>query len=193
MTYKPKNYTHLIGTPGFSEKLLTNHFKLYEGYVTNVNKAIDILKTTEIGTPQHSEVRRRFGWEFNGMRLHEDYFGNMSKTPKRLDASSALAKQIIQDFGSLDAWEKDFRASCGMRGVGWASLVYDPEGKRLFNIWINEHDVGHLAGSVSILVGDVFEHAYMVDYGINRADYIAAFMNVIDWKEVSKRFDAVAD
>ena len=76
-----------------------------------------------------------------------------------------------------------------MRGVGWASLVWDPEGKRLFNIWINEHDVGHLAGSVSILVGDVFEHAYMVDYGLKKADYIESFVKAIDWSVAQKRFE----
>jgi Fe-Mn family superoxide dismutase len=186
--YTAKDFKQLIGMEGFSEKLLTNHFKLYEGYVTNVNKASEFLKTAEQGTQQFAETKRRFGWEFNGMRLHEFYFENLSKSSSTLDVKSSLAKQLILDFGSIENWEKDFRASCAMRGIGWVVLAYDTVAKKLFNLWINEHDVGLLAGATLILVADVYEHAYVTDYGIVRADYINAFMKQINWKEVQKRF-----
>ena len=78
-----------------------------------------------------------------------------------------------------------------MRGIGWAVLAWDFEGKNLFNVWINEHDTGHLYYSVPLLVNDVFEHAYLMDYGIERKDYIDVFMKVIDWAEVQKRFIGV--
>ncbi len=185
--YIAKDFKQLIGMEGLSEKLLTNHFKLYEGYVTNVNKLSDMFKTTEQGTPQYAELKRRFGWEFNGMRLHEFYFENLSRVSSKIDMKSKLARQIIADFGSMENWEKDFRASCAMRGIGWVILVYDSVAKRLFNLWINEHDVGHLAGTIPILVADVFEHAYMTDYGIARADYINALMKSINWKEAERR------
>lgn len=180
--YTSKDFKQLIGTEGFSTKLLENHFKLYEGYVLNTNKLIEMLKTAE--GPVLAELKRRFGWEFNGMRLHELYFSNLIKNGSKLDANSKLAKQIIQDFGSIENWEKDFRNTGLMRGIGWVILAYDKEAKKLFNVWINEHDVGHLG--TPILVMDVFEHAFMLEYG-NRPDYINSFIKAINWKECEKR------
>lgn len=189
MVYEQKNFDQLIGTAGFSETLLQNHFKLYAGYVKRTNAAAELFKSLEPGTPAYAEVRRRFGWEFNGMRLHEYYFGGMVNAGKALDAGSALAEALAAQFGSVEAWEKDFKSVGGMPGIGWVILAYDPVGKRLFNVWINEHDVGHLAGAVPLLVLDVFEHAFMIDYGLKKADYIAAFFKAIDWAIVTGRFD----
>ena len=190
--YEAKNFDHLIGTPGFSDQLMKNHFTLYQGYVMNTNKINgildDLLKTDKTATPEYAELTRRFGWEFNGMRLHEYYFANMTATPGTMDNNSPLAQKIISEFSSLENWEKDFKAVATMRGIGWAILAYDETGNRLFNVWINEHDVGHLAGAKPILVMDVFEHAYMLDYGVKRADYVNAFWKVIDWKIVAGRF-----
>ncbi|MEK7624811.1 MAG: Fe-Mn family superoxide dismutase [Patescibacteria group bacterium] len=187
--YQPKNFDSLLGTAGFSDQLLKNHFTLYQGYVTNFNKLNDILvameKDGKFGTPEYSELNRRLGWEFNGMRLHELYFGNL--TAKASSATSELKGKIAKEFGSFEVFEKDFRAMAAMRGIGWVVLYFDKEADRLFNVWINEHDVGHFAGCVPLLVMDVFEHAYMLDYGIKRADYIEAFMKAIDWVVVEGR------
>ncbi len=191
MSYIAKNYDRLLGIRGFSDKLMKAHFKLYEGYVAHINKVIDLLKGSDGQSQEYDEVKRRFSWEFNGMRLHEAYFGNMTKEPAELGMASDLAHQIVESFGSLEAWEKDFRAVSSMRGIGWAVLAWDPEGRNLFNVWINEHDVGHLFYSVPLLVNDVFEHAYLADYGSERKDYIEAFLKVIDWAEVQKKFAAV--
>ncbi|MBI2411498.1 MAG: superoxide dismutase [Candidatus Kerfeldbacteria bacterium] len=188
MLYEAKDYASLLGLPGFSNQLLENHFKLYQGYVKNTNAVSDLLKTLDPTSPQYAELKRRFGWEFNGMRLHELYFGNMTQEPQTNDVENSLHKKLVEDFGAYETWEKDFIATASMRGIGWAILYYDPQAKRLFNVWINEHDLGHLAGGVPLLILDVFEHAYMLDYGVNRADYIKAFFNVIDWKVVSARF-----
>lgn len=185
--YEAKNFERLLGIEGFSDMLLRNHFTLYEGYVSNTNKATEFLKTTEVGTQQWNETKRRLGWEWNGMRLHELYFGNMIKGGTLLDTKGALAKQITADFGSFDIWEKDFRATGSMRGIGWAILARDNETGRLFNVWVNEHDAGHLAGAKILLVMDVFEHAFALDYGIKRADYITAFWKAIDWGAVGAR------
>ena len=193
--YEVQNYTHLLGTPGFSDQMLKNHFTLYQGYVTNFNKLNDLLidleKEGKVGTPVDTELNRRFGWEFNGMRLHELYFDNMTKETSSMDPNSKLAQKIISEFGTLANWEKDFKAVATIRGIGWAILAYDETGDRLFNVWINEHDVGHLAGAVPLLVMDVFEHAYMVDYGLKKADYIESFIKAIDWDAVNKRFEEV--
>ncbi len=183
MVFEAKNFESLLGTKGLSDQLLKNHFTLYQGYVTNTNKVADALgamaKEGKTASPEYAELKRRFGWEWNGMRLHEYYFGNLIKDGKALDKNSNLFRKIVEDFGSYENWEKDFKATGAMRGIGWVILYYD--GSRLFNTWINEHDVGHLSGATPLLVMDVFEHAYMIDYGLKKADYIEAFFRAIDW------------
>jgi Fe-Mn family superoxide dismutase len=194
MKYEVKNFEHLLGLKGFSDNSLKTHFALYQGYVNNTNKLRDELQTLakeeKLDSVEHAELKRRLGWEFNGMRLHEYYFGALSKESKPLSESSALYKKIEKDFGSFGDWNKMFRAVASQRGIGWAILYYDVKGDQLLDFWINEHDTGHPAGCVPLLNLDVFEHAFMLDYGTKRADYIEAFMNAVDWKEVSKRFDS---
>lgn len=190
MFYTAKDYSGLIGMPGFSETLLKNHMTLYQGYVTNTNKVLDALAQSlrdgKTGTPEFAELKRRLGWEWNGMRLHELYFDNLGgKAP--LDAGGKLAGAIADHFGSREAWEKDFKAVGAMRGIGWAALYHDPASGRLMNFWINEHDVSHPAGCQPLLIMDVFEHAFMIDYGLKRADYIEAFFKSIDWAAVESR------
>ncbi len=186
--YQAKNFDHLLGTQGFSDTLLKNHFTLYEGYVKNTNTLLELLSSKETGTPEYSELQRRFGWEWNGMRLHELYFGNMSKERTSL-AESPLQQKMISLYGDLENWKKNFIGVGAMRGIGWALLTYDKESGELFNIWINEHDTGNLTGTTPLLIMDAFEHAYILDYGIKRAGYIEAFFNAIDWSIVNKRYE----
>jgi len=193
--YQVQNFDHLLGLPGFSDNALTTHFALYQGYVNNANKLSDalaaMLKDGKAGTPEYAELKRRFGWEFNGMRLHEYHFGAMTKTPSPLEPGSPLHQQIVKDFGSFDVWQQDFVATAAMRGIGWAILYHDQMAGRLFNAWVNEHDLGHLAGVPLLLNLDVFEHAFMLDYGTKRPDYITASLSIIDWGAVAQRFAAV--
>ena len=190
MAYTAKDYARLIGMAGFSEGLLKNHFTLYQGYVTNTNKVLDLLeqmlKEGKTAAPEYAELKRRLGWEFNGMRLHEFYFDNLGgKEP--LNGNGKLGKKLAENFGSYEAWEKDFKATGAMRGIGWTALYQDGADGRLINFWINEHDVSHPAGGNLILIMDVFEHAFMLDYGLKRADYIEAFFKNIDWKAAEGR------
>ncbi len=187
--YKIKDFKHLLGLTGMSDSLLTNHFALYEGYVKNTNALMELLSTKEAGTPEYSELQRRFGWEWNGMRLHELYFGNLTKESTPLSDGS-LKESIEKIFGSIENWQKNFLSIGAMRGIGWVILAQDIETGGLFNIWVNEHDGGHLAGAKPLLVMDVFEHAFMLDYGIKRADYLSTFMNAIDWRAVESRIKA---
>ena len=190
MTYNAKDYNRLIGMEGFSETLLKNHFTLYQGYVTNTNKLMDalnqLLKEGKTGTPEYAELKRRLGWEFNGMRLHEYYFENLGGKGG-ISKSGKLYQKLVGSFGSYEAWEKDFKATGSMRGIGWAVLYQDVLSGNFINFWINEHDVGHPSGGMPILIMDVFEHAFMIDYGLKRADYIEAFFRNINWTEVEKR------
>lgn len=190
MAYTAKDYSKLIGMSGFSETLLKNHFTLYQGYVTNTNKLLDqleaMLKDGRAGTPEYAELKRRLGWEFNGMRLHEYYFENLGGNGE-FNRESRLAKKIVESFGSYENWEKDFKSVGTMRGIGWAVLYQDLTDGRLINFWINEHDVGHPSGCNPLLIMDVFEHAFMIDYGLKRADYIEAFFKNINWDAVETR------
>ncbi|MFH1355139.1 MAG: superoxide dismutase [Candidatus Omnitrophota bacterium] len=190
ISYQAKDYSSIIGMPGFSDTLLNNHFKLYQGYVKNTNTVLEklsaLLAAGNDRSPEYAELKRRLGWEFNGMRLHEYYFGNLGgKEP--IDLKGALHKRISADFSSFNAWKQDFVSTGAMRGIGWVVLYLDQQNGKLINCWINEHDAGHPAGAVPLLVMDVFEHAYITDYQLDRAKYTEAFFNNINWKEVEGR------
>ncbi|MBN1368943.1 MAG: superoxide dismutase [Dehalococcoidaceae bacterium] len=190
MTYTAKDFSHLQGMPGFSQVLLSNHFTLYQGYVAGTNKLAENIAALSSaggsGSPEYAEMKRRFGFEFNGMRLHELYFTNLGGHGN-LDTGSGAGRLLEQAFGSYEQWESDFKATGKMRGIGWVILYRDSVSNWLFNQWINEHETGHLAGCEPLLVMDVFEHAYITDYGLKRADYIDAFFGCIDWAAVGKR------
>ena len=190
--YSAKDFTRLLGTPGFSNALLTQHFELYRGYVKNVNVLHDELAAASPGKPplpSWSELKRRFGWEWNGMRLHEMYFEDLTKVRVKPEDAAGLGTQISRDFGSREEWEREFRATGSLRGVGWAALVWDAGARRLFNVWLDEHDRGQLAGCPVLLLMDVFEHAFMHDYGTKRGDYIDAFLAAADWGLAAHRFE----
>ncbi|MAH39278.1 MAG: superoxide dismutase [Dehalococcoidales bacterium] len=191
MIYTVKDFSKLIGMDGFSDTLLNNHFTLYQGYVTNTNNVMDLLVSMleegKLGSLQYAELKRRMGFEFNGMRLHEYYFENLGGTGPLLHRAGQLGKKLAEDFGSYENWERDFKGTGMIRGIGWAILYQDNETRKLFNQWINEHETGHPAGCIPVLVMDVFEHAYIVDYGLKRVDYIEGFFKNINWRVVEGR------
>ena len=190
--YRTKNFDHLIGKiQGLDDSLLKMHFKLYEGYVNNSNLILDklnvLMATGQNRTPEYAALKRLLGWEFDGMLLHEYYFENLGGTMP-LDAKDPLSQKMKEDFGSYDQWKKDFVSTGLMRGIGWVVAYIEPKEGRLINEWINEHDLGHIAGGTPILIMDVFEHAYITQFGLERNKYIDVFFNNINWETVSKRF-----
>ncbi len=180
MVYQPQDYSRILGMQGISDATLHNHFKLYQGYVNNTNtlmqRTAQLLKEGNDRAPDYAEMRRRLGFEFDGMRLHEYYFENL-KGDGRPDTTSLIYKQIQQDFGDFEAWKKDFIATGMMRGVGWAILFYDTRGNRLLNNWITLHHENLLAGVQPLLVMDVWEHAFLLDFQLDRAGYVNAFFS----------------
>lgn len=194
MIYRVQSFEHLKGLRDFSDRLINNHFTLYQGYVKNTNQLatllLNMVKRGKSSTMEYAELKRRFGWEFNGMRLHELYFENLSRRPAPLKKPSPLYDKLRQDFGQFTTWERGFMSVSGMRGIGWVVLTRDPLTGRLFNVWMDEHDAGFLVGSNPLLVLDVFEHAYLQDFGMNRAAYVQAFMKAINWSVVEQRFAA---
>jgi Fe-Mn family superoxide dismutase len=189
--YPKLDFPHLKGLKGISDAQLEVHFGLYAGYVTNTNKVNELLaemvKNGQSGTPAWAELNRRAGWEFNGMRLHEYYFGNLFPGGKGIPGPK-LAAALAKTFGAFDPWKSDFVACGTMRGIGWVVLYHDPIGNLLTNHWVTEHEMGHPAGCKPILVLDVFEHAFMVDYKpAERKKYVDAFFENINWEEVERR------
>lgn len=190
--YEAKNFDRLLGhTDGLSDDLLKMHFKLYQGYVNNTNTLLEKLNAFNLDgkttPPEYACIKYRLGWEFDGMLLHEYYFDNLGGK-QDLAQNDPLMQKIIADFGSYENWKKDFIATGAMRGIGWAILYQEPKQGRLINTWINEHDLGHLAGGVPLLIMDVFEHAYITQFGLERGEYITVFFNNINWEAVSSRF-----
>ena len=188
--YEAKTFT--LQLEAISAEQLEQHYKLYQGYVTNTNTLNDKLSemraASKGGTPEYNEMRRRLGFEYAGMRLHEYYFENMTAQSAPLSTSGKLANLLKDEFGSVEAWEADFRATGLMRGIGWAILYQDPFTGRLQNFWITDHENGHPAGFTPILVMDVWEHAYTVDWKpTERAKYIDAFFRHINWSAVESR------
>ena len=194
-TYKPKTFD-LSDLSGISDQTLEMHFKLYEGYVTNTNllseKIADILadgKVDKEEMPAYSELTRRLGFEYNGMVLHEHYFGNMKRggggePPKK----SSFRDAVEQSFPTFDIWKTDFVSVGKMRGVGWAIAYLNPTNGRVSNHWIELHENGNVAGFVPLLVMDVWEHAYLLDYKpADRPKYIEAFLANVDWEVVEGR------
>ncbi len=194
-TYKARQF-NLSGLKGISDQTLELHFKLYEGYVANTNllneRIADLLSKGPVGQdliPTYSELTRRLGFEYNGMVLHEYYFGNMKKGGSG-DPSprSAFVQQVALSFASYDAWKAHFVGVGKMRGVGWAICYQDPMSGRLSNHWITLHEEGNIAGFIPVLVMDVWEHAFILDYKpAERPRYIEAFFSNIDWDAVEER------
>lgn len=174
---------------GLSSKQIEAHLGLYAGYVKNVNRLFtDILeykKDSEKNAVALAELMRRFAFEFNGMRLHELYFEQFEK---REGTGSKVGEAIVAQWGTEEAWIAEFKAMGMMRGIGWVLLVRDEVTGRLMNIWVSDHELGHLAGVTVLLAMDVWEHAYLVDYlPSERAKYIEAFFSNLQWSVVESR------
>jgi len=171
------------------------HFGLYAGYVKNTNilneQLAEMAKAgvTADKMPVYSELKRRLGFEYNGMVLHEYYFENMKKGGGGdADSGSAFHKAAAESYGSYDTWKADFANSGKLRGIGWTICFRDPSNNRLTNHWISDHEIGNIAGYNPVLVMDVWEHAYLLDYKpADRPKYIEAFMANVDWAVVHGR------
>jgi Fe-Mn family superoxide dismutase len=198
--YTPRQFD-LSGLKGISDQTLEVHFKLYEGYVKETNKLTE--KITEFiadgnvdqeEMPAYSELTRRLGFEYNGMVLHEYYFDNLQKGGGTGDPAktSKFATAAETSFGSYDVWKADFVGIGKMRGVGWAICYQNPSNGRLSNHWITLHETGNVAGFTPILVMDVWEHAFLLDYKpAERPKYIEAFFSNIAWDAVEQRLQKI--
>jgi Fe-Mn family superoxide dismutase len=194
MTYAPKTF-NLPTLPGLSEKQIKVHLALYEGYVKHVSLITETFKAVREGSLTldpyvAAELRRRFAFEFDGMRLHEYYFEQFEEGGHAMSAESGLAKAASEKYGSGEKFIEHIREMTGTRGIGWVVVYYDPMGKILHTTFVGDHEVGQLAGLPIILALDLWEHAYMVDYvPAEKKNYVDAFFSNLNWAVVEKRFD----
>ena len=196
--YRQKSF-ELSGLTGISDHTLELHFGLYAGYVKNTNllneQLVDLAQQGKGGSPAYAEITRRLGFEYNGMVLHEWYFGNMkAATGGEVSSSSPLGRALGESFGDIEAWKKDFTSVGGMRGVGWAVTYLDPASGRLSNHWITLHEDGNIAGFKPIIVMDVWEHAFLLDYKpADRPKYIESFLANLDVTAAEARLTGDAE
>lgn len=193
MTYQAKTFD-LPALEGLSEKQIKVHLGLYEGYVKHVNlimEKIAALKSADSEGNAYpiAELRRRFGFEFNGMRMHEYYFEQFEGGHVSPTIDCAFGQTVAEKYGNQDL-VSHIREVAGSRGIGWVVVYADPIAKTLHTVFVNDHEVGQLAGLPVMLALDLWEHAYMVDYvPAEKKDYIDAFFANLNWSVVEKRFD----
>lgn len=175
------------GLSGLSEKQIDQHFNvLYKGYVNKLKEIEDKLGQADLSAANstYSEVRelqKERVFAADAIRLHEGYFKNLGGpggTP-----SGPVIDLINQDFGSFDNWQSQFKAS-GMCARGWVVLCYDHDDKKVHNYMTDIHSDG-VWNCTPLLILDVYEHAYFIDYGTNRKDYIEVFFNNVNWDYVN--------
>jgi superoxide dismutase, Fe-Mn family len=181
---------------GISPKTIEEHLKLYAGYVKHSNLILD--KITELSaTPELAtantytigELRRRFGFEFGGLRNHEYYFHQFEGGAVELSNDSKLKAKIIEQWGSYEAWLAEFKQLAMTRGIGWAFLYLDTATGNLLNTWVGEQHDGHLTGLSPILALDMWEHSFMLDVPPSeKKSYVEAFFKNLNWSVVESRF-----
>ncbi len=194
MTYSSKTF-NLSTLTGLSEKQINVHLALYEGYVKHVNLIMEKIKALKEADAEGNayliaELRRRFAFEFDGMRMHEYYFEQFEGSQTSLTTGGAFEKAVAEKYGE-QGLEAHIREVAGSRGIGWAVVYSDPVATTLHTVFVNDHELGTLAGLPIVLALDLWEHAYMVDYApAEKKNYIDAFFANLNWSVVEKRFEA---
>jgi superoxide dismutase, Fe-Mn family len=193
-TYTPRTFT--LGTlEGLSEEQIKVHLGLYEGYVKHTNLIAEKLGAVRAGTLELdpyivAELRRRFAFEFDGMRMHEYFFEELEGGAQALDSESALGQNVREKYGSVDAFIAHVKEVAGTRGIGWVVVYYDTVAQSVHTTFVADHEVGQLSGLPIIFALDMWEHAFMVDYRpATKKDYVEAFLKNVNWSVVEKRFE----
>jgi Fe-Mn family superoxide dismutase len=192
--YEEKTFIVPVLT-NISEKTVTEHLKLYAGYIKHANlilRKIDELSATPEQATDNAftigELRRRLGFEFGGLRNHEYYFEQFVGGPAEIVDGGALHQKITEQWGSYDLWFAEFKQLAMTRGVGWAFLYHDTVTGNLINTWVGEQHDGHLTGLNPILALDMWEHSYMLDVPPSeKKSYVEAFFANLNFSVVEKR------
>jgi Fe-Mn family superoxide dismutase len=188
----PYDYNAL--EPHISEQIMRlHHDKHHAAYVNGANAALEKLEKARAGQMQIDvrAVLRDFSFNVDGHKLHSIFWPNMAPQGKGGGApGDKLADKINQDFGGFDKFKPQFSdAAKTVEGSGWALLLYDRETDQLVITQIEKQNFMHLAEMPILLGLDVWEHAYYAQYLNDRAKYVDAWWNVVNWGDVAKRLD----
>ncbi len=167
---------------GISLKSVTEHQKLYEGYVKKTNEIQGAIAAADKSAANAvystiGEMKRQETFAVNGMKLHEVFFALLGGDGV---AKGKIFDMIVRDFGSYEAWKEDFIAT-GMSARGWAILAYDWKDMRLHNYGMDAQNVGAVWGASPLVAMDMYEHAFFMDHGTNKKAYIEAFFKTLNW------------
>lgn len=184
--FEAKQFESINGVEGLSGKLMAEHYKLYEGYVKKANEITEKLKTVDLSTANatQSDLRSlKLGYSFavNAIKSHELYFNNLSGNGAK--PSGWIAGEIEKTFGSYENWVADMKAT-GIAARGWVWFAFDWQNGSIFNYLGDAHDAFPIWHATPLVALDVYEHAYFMDYGVARADYIDAFFKNLNWNDV---------
>ncbi len=165
-----------------------HHGKHHAGYVAKANEIEEELKKASSSAAnanysQYGELKRRQTFNLSGIILHNIYWQNMGGDGKA-DESLEIVKKIIADFGSLESWLTDFKATA-MSSLGWVITAINPLTGNIENFLCDMHNNGAVWGAKPVIAIDVFEHAYYKDYGPDRSSYIDAFLKNLNWKQIN--------
>lgn len=191
--YTPRNF-ELGSLHGLSEKQIATHLSLYEGYVKHVNLLRETIHNLEKTDKEKyafaiMETRRRLGFEFDGMRMHEYYFTQFEGGHHEPEETSPFTEATKEKYGSQNAFLDHLQTVAMTRGIGWTVLYQDIEGKTIHTAWVGDHEIGQLAGLPILLALDMWEHAFMVDYlPAEKKQYVDAFFKNLNWKTIEERF-----
>jgi Fe-Mn family superoxide dismutase len=176
----------LARVEGISSEALQEHLHLYEGYVENANRLLkESLKGDGSG---HESWAHRLAFEFNGMVLHELFFETLCGPGTTLAPSSVLAEAMDITYGGFRPWRERFLAVAKTRGIGWVMSARDRASNRLLTFWIDEHHLGLPANLQPIILLDLWEHAYLRDFGTRRREeYAQIVLNNLDWNVLAAR------
>ncbi len=195
VTGKPKPLKHK-SIPGFlSEEQIAPHHTAHYGGALRRYSAADAKVEASIKSGEaldgaaYGALKRAINSKGNSVMLHEMYFDGMA--PEAPDPAAEVRAAIENRFGSIDKWAGDFIAS-SKSAAGWAMLVKHPVNGKLYNVVSDEHAQGPLWMAVPLVVIDVYEHAFYIDYHNRKAEYVGKFMDHIDWSEVNTRYRAVS-
>jgi len=192
--YETKDFSYFFKTlDGFSEKMLKNHYALYEGYIKKTNEIIEKIKSADKSNANHnySEYRNLlvdYSHNLNGVILHELYFSNLSDSTS--EASQAFKMIIERDFGDWKNYIEDLRAAAMASRAGWAITGYNYRDGKVYNYAIDQHNLHVPVFIRPLLVLDTWEHAFNADYGNDKKSYLDAFFKNVNWHAVSLRFEA---
>lgn len=193
MAYTARTFD-LPDLKGISKKQIEVHLALYEGYVKHTNLIIDtIAKLRDQDATGNAytmnELRRRLGFEFDGMRMHEYYFEQFEGGAKVAEPEGNLRKVASERYGTWEGFLAHIQEVAGTRGIGWIVVYYDPAVSMLHTAFVGDHELGQLSGLPILLALDLWEHAYMVDYiPAEKKSYVQAFLDNVNWTVADARF-----